>query len=226
MNFLQLAQSLRQECGVAGTGPTTTAGQVGQAKKLVDWTNQAWLEIQGKHDTWGFMREPFSFEIAQGVDSTTPATAGLSDLRYWHRDTFRCYKTALGFEDEQWLVEWEYQTFRNTYRFNQQRTLQGRPMVFAINPNAKALLLGPLPDAAYTIVGEYQTLPASLSGDEDVPSLPTHLHMLIVYKAMEYYGLFESAPEVLSRGQQQYNALMSQLEREQLEVVYLGNPLA
>jgi hypothetical protein len=50
--------------------------------------------------------------------------------------------------------------------------------------------------------------------------------MLIVYKAMQYYGLFESAPEVLSRGQQQYNALMSQLEREQLEVVHLGNPLA
>jgi hypothetical protein len=226
MNFLQLVQSLRQECGVAGTGPTTTVDQVGQAKKLVDWINSAWLEVQGKHDTWGFMREPFSFVVAQGVGDHLPSAVGLSDLRYWHRETLRCYKTPLGFEDEQWLVEWEYQIFRNTYRFNLQRVLQGRPMVFAIRPNGKELLLGPLPDAQYTVVGEYQTLPVRLSGDSDTPSLPEHLHMIIVYKAMEYYGLFESAPEVLSRGKQQYTTLMAQLEREQLEVVYLGNPLA
>ena len=50
--------------------------------------------------------------------------------------------------------------------------------------------------------------------------------MIIVYKAMQYYALFESAPEVLSRGQQQYSALMAQLEREWLEIVHLGNPLA
>ncbi len=226
MNFLQLAQALRQECGVAGTGPTTTVNQVGQAKKLVDWINQAWLEIQGRHDTWGFMREPFSFQVVQGADSTTPAAAGLSNLRYWHRETFRCQRTSIGIQDEQWLVEWEYQVFRNTYRFNLQRELQGRPMVFAINPNAKALMLGPLPEATYTIIGEYQTLPTSLSNDEDEPNLPEHLRMIIVYKAMQYYALFESAPEVLSRGQQQYSALMAQLEREWLEIVHLGNPLA
>jgi hypothetical protein len=224
MNFLQLAQSLRQECGVAGTGPTTTAGQVGQAKKLVDWTNQAWLEIQGKHDTWGFMREPFSFEIAQGVDSTTPATAGLSDLRYWHRDTVRCYKTALGFEDEQWLVEWEYQVFRNTYRFNVQ--VNGRPVVFAIKPNGKAVMLGQIPDDVYQISGEYQTLPTSMTADADVPAAPTHLHLAIVYKAMQFYGLFEAAPEVLSKGNTEFSRLMNQLEREQLPELYLGNPLA
>jgi hypothetical protein len=56
--------------------------------------------------------------------------------------------------------------------------------------------------------------------------MPEHLHQVIVYKAMEYYGLFESAPEVLSRARTGYSALKGQLEREQLPAVYLGNPLA
>ena len=226
MNFLQLVQSLRQECGIAGTGPTSTVEQVGQAKKLVDWINDAWLEIQGKHDTWGFMRKPFSFVVAQGVGDHLPSAVGLSDLREWHRGTLRCYRTAIGFQDEQWLVEWEYQVFRNTYRFNLQRELQGRPVVFAVRPNAKELMLGPLPDAGYTVVGEYQALPSPMFGDDAVPALPAHLHKIIVYKAMEHYALFESAPEVLTRARQQYTTLMAQLEREQLESLYLGDPLA
>jgi hypothetical protein len=226
MNFLQLVQRLRQECGVAGTGPTSVLDQVGQAKKLVDWTNSAWLEIQGLHDAWGFMRKPFQFAVTQATEQTTPAQADLSDWRYWHRETLRTWRTAMGISDEQWMVEWEYQVFRNTYRFNQNRILQGRPLVFAIEPNSKALMFGPLPETNYTVVGEYQSVPAEMAADTDVPNIPAHLHMIIVYKAMDYYALFESAPEVLTRAQKQYSALLSQLEREQLPQVYLGDPLA
>lgn len=226
MNYLQLVQELRSEVGASGTGPSSVTGQIGLPQRLVGWINKAWLEIQGRHDVWGFMRKPFEFTVAQGVTRTTPAEAGLSDLRYWHKDTLRCWRNSLGISDEQWLVEWEYQVFRNTYRFNQNRTLQGRPMVFAEYPNGKALEFGPLPDETYTVVGEYQRIPTPLVADTDVPDLQEHQHMIIVYKAMEYYGLYESAGEVLSRGQKQYSALLAQLEREQLPAVYLGDPLA
>lgn len=233
MNFLQLTQRLRQECGVTGTGPTTTAGQIGQAKKLVDWINSAWLEIQGMHDTWGFMRLPFTFETVAGTGDYDPETTvntltstALTNLRYWHKDTLRCQRKSIGVQDEQWLIEWEYQVFRNTYRFNVQ--VNGRPVVFAVKPNGKAVMLGQKPDDVYEIMGEYQRIPTSLSGDSDIPDLGTsqHLDMLIVYKAMEYYALFESAPEVLSRAKMSGKALMAQLEREQLDQLYLGNPLA
>lgn len=227
MNFLQLAQTLRQECGVSGTGPASTVGQTGEAKRLVDWINAAWLEIQGMHDTWGWMREEFSFNTTAGVGDYTPAAAGLSDFRYWFKDTLRAYNAGSGVADEQWLVEWEYQNFRNTYRFNLNRSLQGRPVVFAERPKDKALLLGPLPDVVYTVVGEYQKRPTPLSGDTDTPDIPDEaLHWAIVYKAMEYYALYESAGEVLSRAQKQFSALKSQLEREYLPPVYLGEPLA
>lgn len=226
MNYLQLVQRLRQEAGASGNGPSTTQNQIGEARRLVDWINTAWLEIQGLHDVWGFMRKPFEFQAAQGAEQTTPTQAGLTDWRYWHRETLRCWRTQLGISDEQWLVEWDYHVFRDTYRFNQNRDLLGRPLVFAVEPNSKALMYGPRMDTEYTVVGEYQRVPTPLVNDTDEPDIQPHQHMVIVYKALEYYGLYESAGEVVTRAQKQYSALISQLEREQLPVVYLGNPLA
>ena len=231
MNLLQLAQRLSSECGVTNTPMTTTANQTGTNGKLVGWIKSAWLEIQGMHDNWNWMREPFQFETVANVGDYVPTDItnvltgdAFTDLRYWWRDTFRCQKKSIGIQDEQWLVEWEYLVFRNTYRFNVQ--VPGRPVVFAIRPNAKAVLFGQIPDDVYVITGEYQVLPSDLNDDTDIPAMPEHLHMAIVYKAMQSYGLYESAPEVLSRGNTEFSRLMNQLEREQLPEVYLGNPLA
>lgn len=206
-------------------------GQTGMYAKLVNWTNDAWVEIQGMHDNWNWMREPFTFETVASTgnydpNSVTNTVTGnpMTDLRYWWKDTFRCQKKSIGVQDEQWLVEWEYQVFRNTYRFNVQ--VNGRPVVFAIMPNDKKVMLGQIPDDIYQISGEYQILPVSMTANTDTPALPTHLHLAIVYKAMEYYGLYEAAPEVLSRGTTQFSRLRNQLEREQLPELYLGNPLA
>jgi hypothetical protein len=127
-------------------------------------------------------------------------------------------------QDEQWLVEWEYQIFRNTYRFNLQ--VNGRPVVFAEKPNGRAVMLGSLPDDVYKIMGEYQTKATNLVADTDVPEMPEAYHLMIVYKAMQSYGLYEAAPEVLSRGQIEYQKLLTQIEREQIPDVYLGQPLA
>lgn len=231
MNYLQLAQRLAVECGVAGGGPSSVSGQTGTYQKLVNWTNDAWLEIQGMHDAWGWMREPFAFLTVTSTGDYAPATTTntltgslLTDLRFWHRDTLRCQMASIGVQDEQWLVEWDYNTFRNTYRFNVQT--DGRPVVFAVKPNGKDIMLGQVPDAVYQISGEYQAVPSSLTVDASTPEIPTHLHMVIVYKAMQFYGLYEAASEVLSKGNMEFSRLMNQLEREQLPELSLGNPLA
>ena len=231
MNYLQLVQRLRQECAVSGTGPTSVINQAGMAGLLVSWIDAAWMEIQGLHNNWNWMREPFAFQTTAGVGDYAPATttntltSGLmTDLRYWHKETFRAQKPAIGVQDEQWLVEWEYQVFRNTYRFNLQ--MQGRPVVFAEKPNGKAIMLGSLPDDVYSVTGEYQTKALHLAADADEPAMPDAYHLMIVYKAMQSYGMYEAAPEVLGRGQIEYQKLLTQLEREQLPDVYVGDPLA
>lgn len=230
MNYLQLAQRLAVECGVTGT-ISTVVGQTGMYAKLINWVNDAWVEIQGMHDNWNWMREPFAFNTVANTGDYAPVTTTntvtgqlMTDLRYWWKDTFRCQRVSIGVQDEQWLVEWEYLVFRNTYRFNVQ--VPGRPVVFAIKPNGKEVMLGQVPNDVYQISGEYQTLPSSLTAGTDTPAMPTHLHLAIVYKAMQFYGLYEAAPEVLSKGNTEFSRLMNQLEREQLPELYLGNPLA
>lgn len=231
MNLLQLCQRLSSECGVTNTPMTTTVGVTGTNLKLVNWIKSAWLEIQGLHNTWNWMRKPFAWETVAGTGDYLPSaitntltSSVMTDMRYWYKDTFRAQKKSIGIQDEQWLVEWEYYVFRNTYRFNVQ--VNGRPVVFAENPQGKALMLGQIPDDVYIITGEYQKKPYSLVADDDEPDIPDYYHLIIVYKAMEYYGLYEAASEVLARGQKQYQALLTQLEHEQLQEVYLGNPLA
>lgn len=231
MNYLQLTQRLRQEVGASGNGPTTVLGQAGEMQRLVSWISSAWVEIQGLHNTWNWMRRKFEWETIAGTGDYLPSAITntltgqvMTDLRYWYKDTFRCQKKSIGIQDEQWLVEWEYYVFRNTYRFNVQ--VNGRPVVFAENPQGKAIMLGQKPDDVYLITGEYQKKAWSLVNDADEPDMPDAYHLMIVYKAMQSYGLYEAAPEVIQRGQAEYQALLTQLEREQLQEVYLGNPLA
>lgn len=231
MNYLQLSQRLRSEVGASGNGPSSVLGQTGASQRLVDWINSAWLEIQGVHNTWNWMRKRFAWETVAGVGDYLPTAltntltaSPMTDLRYWYKDTFRCQKKSIGIQDEQWLVEWEYYVFRNTYRFNLQTV--GRPVVFGENPQGKAIMLGAIPDDVYIITGEYQERASSLVADTDIPDIPEEYHMIIVYKAMISYGLFEAASEVIQRGQDEYQRLLTQLEREQLQEVYLGNPLA
>ena len=231
MNYLQLTQRLARECGVSGVGPASVTGQIGEASRLVNWINDAWVELQGLHNTWNWMRKPFAWETVAGTGDYLPSAitntltgSAMTDMRYWYKDTFRCQKKSIGIQDEQWLVEWEYYVFRNTYRFNVQ--VNGRPVVFAENPQGKALMLGQIPDDVYIITGEYQKKAYSLVANEDTPDIPEQYHMIIVYKAMLSYGLFEAASEVIARAERQYQNLLTQLEHEQLQEVYLGNPLA
>lgn len=231
MNFLELTKRLSSEVGASGNGPSSVLFQTGSSQRLVNWIASAWLEIQGLHNTWNWMRYPFQWETVAGTGDYLPTAITntltgdlMTDMRYWYKDTFRAQKKSIGIQDQQWLVEWEYYVFRNTYRFNLQ--VNGRPVVFGENPQGKAILLGQVPDDVYLITGEYQKKAWSLVNNEDEPDIPEAYHMMIVYKAMISYGMFEAAGEVVQRGQAQYQNLLTQLEREQLQEVYLGNPLA
>lgn len=231
MNYLQLVQRLSSEVGASGPGPTSVVGQTGMNLRLVNWINTAWVEIQGLHNTWNWMRNPFSWETVAGTGDYLPTAITntltntvMDDVRYWYKDTFRCQKKSIGIQDEQWLVEWEYYVFRNTYRFNVQ--VNNRPVVFAEKPQGKAIMLGAIPDDVYIITGEYQKKAWNLVANTDEPDMPDAYHLMIVYKAMISYGLYEAAGEVVQRGQDEYQKLLTQLEHEQLQEVYLGNPLA
>lgn len=215
MNFLQLTQRLARECGVAGTGPQAVLNQSNEAARLVNYVADAWVEIQALHDGWRFMEADWTDDVPAGTSQFTASNAGIgATFKAWKTDTFRAYRTALGSVDDMWMTEWDWAVFRDTYRFGPQTP--GRPMIFAVRPGDESIQLGPVPDVAYTIYGEYFQKPVRLAVDNDTPAIDDSLHMVIVYKAMQYYGLYEAASEVLSRGERGYGALLTAMERRYL----------
>jgi hypothetical protein len=155
----------------------------------------------------------------------TAADAGLTDFGNWKRDSFRASSVNNLYRDEQLLNYMDWTTYRNLYRYANMRNTLARPVVVSITPN-KDLAFGSTPDQIYTINGEYYTQPVSLTADTDIPGIPARFHMIIVYRAMMYYAGYESAAEVLARGDFEYRRLYSRMEIDQLPTIVSGPPLA
>lgn len=231
MNFLALCQTLRSECGLSGTGPATTAGQTGEMLRLVNWINAAYMDIQAAHQDWEFLRKSFTLATlgSSGGSLKTSyapvADIGLSDFGMWCKKTFRVYSTAAGTNSETFLTDEDYEAWRNVYLFGAQRSVANRPFVVAIAPS-KALCFGPHADTGYTVVGDYYMAPQPLVNDTDIPILPTQFHMMIVYRAMMFYGGYDAAPEVYQRGEGEFKKAMDRLTAGWLPEVQLAGPLA
>jgi len=224
MDYISLAIKLRDECGVTGTD-TTVTGASGEWNRLVMWIRDAWDDIQEMHETeWLWMRQPFSFDTTINKGEYSPAEAGITDFAAWKLNTVRCYLKAQGITDEQWLSVMDYDAFRDLYLFNQTRVVYTRPVQVAETPSL-GIILGPAPDAVYTVVGDYQRTVQTLADDADTPNMPARFHRLIVYRAMMDYGVYEAAQEVYERGQNKYKTMMSKLRLDQLPGIQRGRCL-
>lgn len=222
MTFLQIFQRLWRECDVAGTAPTTVVGQTGEGLRLKEWASQAFVDLQNKRPNWEWMRTTKSFDTVasqQSYDITTDLS--LTDFASWKKDSFRIYLKSAGVGNEILLPYYEYNFFRNYWELGIQTTNESRPIAISAKPD-KDLVFGPVPDAVYTVTGEYYKTATELSLDADTPELPDRFHMLIVYLAMMDYGGFEAAAEVYERGRVKSREMMNKLEIDQLPEITLG----
>jgi len=119
------------------------------------------------------------------------------------------------------LLPWS--NFRAIYKIGTRNN--GQPVHFTIDPQNN-LVIGPKPDAIYTVSGEYQMSAQVLAADGDTPELPSDYHDLIYWYALEKYGRFSASPEALQQAQRESSRLMRQLEANQLPPIALGGPLA
>lgn len=191
---------------------------------MVEWFNSAWMDIQGYHQDWGWLRTSTSFVCVSGQASYTPTQAGATNFGMWVRDSFRNYPTATGTPAEIRMNFMEYEYWRDLYQFGSNRTSTSQPAYFTITP-AKSIGLGPVPTGDYTVTAEYFTMPTELSASTDTPSLPTQYHMAIVYRAMMMYGAYESAQEVYQRGEIEFKRLLRRMENDYMPEVTFGGPL-
>lgn len=238
--FLQLANALAQECRISGNAATisTVVGQTGTALRLVNWLIESYNEIQQRSPAWLWLRSTFSFPTvahtdtyAFGACTDTLVGGAITRFRSWipfgvqGESNVSRYLTSGGVSGQMWMVYLPWHVFRAMYKFGPQQSNYGPIVHITVTPQNK-WMLGPNPDAVYTIGGEYQMSSQVLAVDADVPEMPGDYHDLIVYRAMEKYGRAQAAIEVLARGQAEGHKLMTALEQNQLPMMSLGEPLA
>lgn len=229
MNFLELVNRARVECGASGARVplVTTQNATGEAARMVNWVNAAWIDVQTAKEDWQWMREPFQFTTVAQQQVYSPTEVGVAaTFANWKRDSFRCSSVGQDFKDEQLLNYMEYTTFRNLYQYANMRYTFSRPVVVSIVPPSKYLGFGSIPNQPFVITGEYYKEPVEFSADADVPDIPSRFQMMIVYRAMMFYGGYESAPEVYQRGEQEFKRLMNRMDIDQLPTLVSGPPLA
>lgn len=227
MNYIQLVQDLHAESMVSSPAPSSVTNQIGQLADLVRWIKDAWNEIAGIRDEWLFKLTDVSFNTTIGVGDYDPALPpfALPNFSDWVPNSFRYFTLPAGVTSEQFVGWMQYPEFRDYYLFGSWRTTKGPPIAMCSAPN-KHLLIGPLPDKVYTIIGQYQSYAPELVLDTDVPGIPARFHKLIVYRALQAYALTLAAPEALAKAERGEARLMPQLMRHQLPVPQWPQPMA
>lgn len=224
MNLLELCQETAKKCSITGT-LVDVATATGELSLLVGWVNEAWYDIQLSKRDWDWMQEDFSFNTVAATQEYSVTTIGLTNFSRWLAGTLRIRLTSLTLQDEQFIVPWDFNVFRDVYMYGIRN--QGRPTVFAIRPKGNGLLFGLTPDDVYTVTGQYQRKSAKMTvANASTPDMPEEYHMAIVHKARMKYAAFESAPEVMAEAMFDYDAVMSQLRNTHTEEFSFGAPLA
>jgi len=226
MNFVDLVNNLRVECGVSGTTLASVQSLGGELLRLKQWISDAWFELQTERDDWKFMRKSISFATVAGTQNYSLATIsalnGGMDINVYKRDSFSIDPpTDTNRSQEQPLGVMSWDHFRNMYIVGYPATdptRWQRPMTMAINDD-KSIWFGPTPDAIYTIRGECYVNPQTLTADADVPTMPAKYHKVIVYRAMKKYAGYESANDVMIRAKNEGGRPELTLFNEQLPQV-------
>jgi hypothetical protein len=220
--FLELCRDLRQEAGIAGTGPNSVLGQSGESKRIVDWVRRSYNDIQLESSQWRWLTAQFQFTTTPGKQSYSSLEAGIT-ARFdrWNPRSIRL--SLEGVQDQIELQYISYDEFRSIYLTGPRPEV--RPTVVSISPQQE-LLLGDVPNLAYTVVGEYQKTLQTLQADSDAPEMPAQYHDAILYWALTKYARYESAPEIYQDAMDNYRRLMGGLRQHQLPFIAQAEPLA
>lgn len=234
--FLQLAQKLRREVGIAGVGPDAVTNQIGQLLDVVEWTRDSWVDIQNLNQgEWQWLRRTFTLQTTINVDTyefgdatDDDATGPITRFKRWrfedYEDPPKIYPTAGGIRAQRWLIYLPWAHFKLIYKIGSNNLNSGPPAHITVDPQKK-LVIGPQPNAIYTLTGDFYRSAQRLDADGDVPECDEDFHDGIVYFAMQKYGYKKLAPYQVTRGANEWMRVKRGLEADQLPGMTLAGPM-
>ena len=238
MDFLGLVKRLASETGTelqskiesVVTPPAAAYGETKEhVTRLINWVQQAWLEIQEDQEQWNFMVKRGSMPLVRGQVSYPIAeivNTGCEEVIYDYLIPFvapRDYRYIWMVDGSQerpnpqicYYVPFEH-FFGDRDRFNDRAF--GQPSRYSIDRDGCIVFDVSPPSDDYHIEFEFKALPQELAEDTDLPrGLPNKYHMNIIYKAMIFYALFDEADKQVQRSSKLSRDWMNKLRRDQLK---------
>lgn len=204
--FLQLCQTVRQECGLSGTGPVAVSGQSGMDAKVVSWTREAIVEVEGLWNDWDFLWSQFSTSTSIGEDDVAaPANIGM-----WDKDSFYLDQSLATYKK---LTPVEYTKWRNTMRNGV--IVNQTPDFVIVLPDQNLKLHNP-PAAVHTLTADYWKKPARLTANSETASIPEEYERIIIARAKMSYAEHDGVMDILGPSQIEFDVLLDKLEGKYL----------
>lgn len=198
--WLDIVQRAAQEMGISGasTAPSTTVGQTGELKRVVDWCGSAYEEIC-KEQSWGWLWVTINPTLPAGTPGVwtpfNPRTqwvtpnGGPVDVGQWDLTNFKLNTVSVGQADQQFLTFWPWPKFKSTYYIRVPMTT--RPYVFTLMPNGDIMFHTVL-DVAYQLQADvFLARDTACNTDAAVPLIPDEYRMLVVWEAVKKYAGWE-----------------------------------
>lgn len=209
MQFLKMAQKVRQLVGMQGTGPSSVSA-TGYEGLLVALVSDAWEDLQNYRKKWKWMRASKDFLLTVGITTYTPATIFAPNHRFKSWLTEEPFY-ALVNGQKQPIKYFEYSYFNYRHLNDTTNTVVSE---YTVRPNDYALVFN-LPDSAYTIYSCYKKNNQELVASTDEPEMPEDYHMYLVYEATARYALSMSMGAVYQLYANKAKELLGSILREQ-----------
>lgn len=200
MNYLQLCQLVRQECGIQGQGPSSVLNQTGLLKKVVEWVRDADLYVQTLHADWDFLWKEFTDDSAISSDEITKP----SDLGMWDRESFGLDR---GTADGRSLSIIDFKEWRKNFN---EKTNQP-PYQVTIIPNNNLRFMQPS-DGIYEVYANYWQKSVLLAANEQEPLISERFQRIIVAKAKMYFFEDRESFTQMQTAEKEFTQWLTQLE--------------
>lgn len=219
--FLSIAQDVRAQSGISGTGPVNVENQSGIMADVVRWVVEAYDEIQTMYENWNFLFNSYFFTLQAGFDNYVTSSlvgdnGGEKGIRTLTKDSF-VINDPLGIAKKERLryIAWSVWTIDDAILEGK----EGKPKFWTEDPSGRLHFY-----PAETVASGVDWLieftgfarPDVMTASTDIPIIPTQYTETIKLKALMRYAEYYNSPEVMQSASYSFQQQIKKMEYSEL----------